>query len=94
MPMDGEIAPDWSSVLRMWGLDPEFFAVVEPVLFNVWGNPDGGLNRQWKGKVVRIADDKVSYNLDSLKEEIKKHKRHKRILIVTNVITAAFGILK
>ena len=77
MPMDGEIAPDWSGVLRMWGLDPEFFAVVEPVLFNVWGNPDGGLNRQWKGKVVRIADDKVSYNLDSLKEEIKKHKRPK-----------------
>jgi len=30
----------------------------------------------------------------SQNKEIKKHKRHKKILIVTNVITAAFGILK
>jgi len=71
----GEEAPDWSSVLRIWGLDPEAFAVVEPVLFNAWGDPNGIMNRQWKGKVVRIQDDKASYDLTNLKEEIKKHKR-------------------
>jgi predicted phosphodiesterase len=77
LPIEGETAPDWSGVLRMWGLDPEFFAVVEPVLFNVWGDPLGVLNRQWKGKVVRIQDAKANYQLDALKEEIKNHKRKK-----------------
>ena len=48
-PMEGDNAPDWSRVLRMWGLDPEHFQVVEPVLFNVWGDTLGILNRQWKG---------------------------------------------
>jgi predicted phosphodiesterase len=92
LPMEGEIAPDWSGVLRMWGLDPEFFAVVEPVLFNVWGDPLGALNRQWKGKVVRIQDAKTDYNLDILKEEIKKHKRNKTSVMygdgVFNVVLA------
>lgn len=77
LPLEGEVAPDWTGVLRMWGLDPEFFAVVEPVLFNVWGDPLGILNRQWKGKVVRIQDYKNDYNLINLKEEIKNHKRRK-----------------
>ncbi len=77
LPMEGEVAPDWTGVLRMWGLDPQYFAVVEPVLFNVWGDPLGVLNRQWKGKVVRIQDAKTDYNLDKLKEEIKSHKRKK-----------------
>jgi len=92
LPMEGEIAPDWSGVLRMWGLDPEFFAVVEPVLFNVWGDPLGALNRQWKGKVVRIQDAKTDYNLDILKEEIKKHKKNKTQVMygdgVFNVVLA------
>jgi len=92
LPMEGEIAPDWSGVLRMWGLDPEFFAVVEPVLFNVWGDPLGALNRQWKGKVVRIQDAKTDYNIDILKEEIKKHKRNKTQVMygdgVFNVVLA------
>jgi predicted phosphodiesterase len=92
LPMEGEIAPDWSGILRMWGLDPEYFAVVEPVLFNVWGDPLGALNRQWKGKVVRVQDAKTNYNLDILKEEIKKHKRNKTQVMygdgVFNVVLA------
>ena len=91
-PMEGDNAPDWSGVLRMWGLDPEYFAVVEPVLFNVWGDPLGVLNRQWKGKIVRIQDSKKDYNLDKLKEEIKNHKRKKVEIIygegVFNVVLA------
>jgi hypothetical protein len=55
----------------MWGLDPEFFAVVEPVLFNVWGDPLGVLNRQWKGKVVRIQDAKDGLQLRYLKKKSK-----------------------
>jgi len=51
-----EEAPNWDAILRIWGLDPENFRVIEPVLFNVWGNPDGALNRQWKGKVVQVKD--------------------------------------
>lgn len=98
LPMEGEIAPDWSGVLRMWGLDPEYFKVVEPVLFNVWGDPLGALNRQWKGKVVRIKDDKLSYNLDSLKEEIKNHKRKKVEILygegVFNVVLADWQLGK
>jgi len=67
-------APNWDAILRIWGLDPTKFQVVEPVLFNVWGNPDAVLNRQWKGKVVQIADDTKREDLDELEREIKKYK--------------------
>jgi predicted phosphodiesterase len=75
--MEGESHPDWSGVLRMWGLDPEHFAVVEPVLFNVWGDPMGILNRQWKGKVVKKGT-KERADIDHLIAEIKKHKPRER----------------
>jgi len=71
MPADN--APDWDSILRIWGLDPEQFSVVEPVLFNVWGDPQGTLNRQWKGKVVqRKAAAGADFN--ALLAEVKRYK--------------------
>ena len=76
-PVEGETHPDWSGVLRMWGLDPEHFAVVEPVLFNVWGDTLGVLNRQWKGKVVRKGRQETA-DIDALIQEIKKHKPRER----------------
>ena len=76
-PMEGDSHPDWSGVLRLWGLDPENFAVVEPVLFNVWGNTEGALNRQWKGKVVRKGA-KERADIDHLIQEIRKHKPRER----------------
>lgn len=72
-PMIGDNAPDWDAVLRVWGLDPTKFRVVEPVLFNAWGDPMGVLNRQWKGKVVQrqaIADTDTA----ELLREIKRYK--------------------
>jgi hypothetical protein len=75
--MEGDSHPDWSGVLRLWGLDPDNFAVVEPVLFNVWGNTDGALNRQWKGKVVRKGA-KERADIDHLIQEIRKHKPKER----------------
>lgn len=72
-PMVGDNAPDWSGVLKVWGLDPDAFSVVEPVLFNVWGDTTGTLNRQWKGKVVRkLASQKQ--DIDEMIREVKKHK--------------------
>lgn len=79
--MEGETHPDWSGVLRMWGLDPEHFAVVEPVLFNVWGDPMGILNRQWKGKVIKKGA-KERADIDHLIAEIKKHKPRERKPII------------
>lgn len=76
-PMEGDNAPDWSGVLRMWGLDPEHFQVVEPVLFNVWGDTLGVLNRQWKGKVIRKGKQEVA-DIEALIQEIKKHKPRER----------------
>jgi hypothetical protein len=76
-PMAGDTHPDWSGVLRIWGLDPENFAVVEPVLFNVWGNAEGALNRQWKGRVVRKGA-KERADIDHLIQEIRKHKPRER----------------
>ena len=76
-PVEGEVHPDWSGVLKMWGLDPEHFAVVEPVLFNVWGDTLGILNRQWKGKVVRKGRQETA-DIESLIAEIKKHKPRER----------------
>ena len=66
-------AADWSAVLKVWGLDPDHFEVVEPILFNVWGNPEGVPNRQWKGKVVRKSVER-GVELNDLIDEIKKHK--------------------
>jgi len=71
--MPAEEAPNWDAVLRLWGLDPEKFSVVEPVLFNAWGNPDTGLNRQWKGKVVQKFQG-LEVDLEELEKEIKRYK--------------------
>jgi hypothetical protein len=71
-------AADWSAVLKVWGLDPDHFEVVEPILFNVWGNPEGVPNRQWKGKVIRKTVER-GVDLEDIIEEIKKHKPSKPI---------------
>ena len=71
-------AADWSAVLKVWGLDPEHFEVIEPILFNVWGNPEGVPNRQWKGKVIRKTVER-GVDLEDIIEEIKKHKPSKPI---------------
>jgi hypothetical protein len=75
----GENAPNWDTVLKVWGLDPEMFEVVEPVLMNVWGDPLGTLNRQWKGKVIqkRVA---VDSDVAEMISEIKKFKPRKPIV--------------
>ena len=72
-------AADWSAVLKVWGLDPEHFEVVEPILFNVWGNPEGVPNRQWKGKVIRKTVER-GVDLEDIIEEIKKHKPGKPVV--------------
>lgn len=71
-------AADWSAVLKVWGLDPDHFEVVEPILFNVWGNPEGVPNRQWKGKVIRKSVER-GVDLNELIDEIKKHKTGKAL---------------
>ena len=75
-PVVGNTPPEWEEVLKVWELDPEKFAVVEPVLFNAWDAPskDGGTirMRQWKGRVVR--KDRTSVDLSELISEIKRHK--------------------
>ena len=78
--MPAENAPDWRTILKVWGLDPERFEVVEPVLFNVWGDPLGRLNRQWKGKVIqkRIA---VDNDMAALIKEIGKRKSKQPVAI-------------
>jgi predicted phosphodiesterase len=81
-PMPNENLPDWAHVLRIWGLDPDEFSVVEPVVFNVWGDTSGTLNRQWKGKVIKkVTTQQIDYN--DLVAEIKKHKPRKLEKIVT-----------
>ena len=72
-PMVGDNQPDWSGVLKVWGLDPDYFSVVEPVLFNVWGDTTGTLNRQWKGKVVRRVA-KEQHDIEEMIKDVKKHK--------------------
>lgn len=74
--LEGDEAPDWDGVLRIWGLDPSKFRVVEPILFNVWGDPLGTLNRQWKGKVVQRGPE-TGMDTTELIEEAKKHKPSK-----------------
>jgi len=71
--MPAEEAPNWDTVLQLWGLDPTKFSVIEPVLFNAWGNPDNGLNRQWKGKVIQKVTA-PEFDIEELEKEIKRYK--------------------
>jgi predicted phosphodiesterase len=79
--LPAENAPDWNTVLKVWGLNPDLFEVVEPVLFNVWGDPLGTLNRQWKGKVIqkRVA---IDGDIQTLISEIRKFKPKQPIVKV------------
>ena len=77
--LPAENAPNWDTILKVWGLDPDKFQVVEPVLFNVWGDPLGQLNRQWKGKVVQRTVSQDA-DVERLIQEIKKHKFAKPLI--------------
>ncbi len=68
--------PQWDSILRAWDLDPVEYQIVEPVLFNSWGGPDGLMNRQFKAKVIRRVHSAV--DLEPLITEAMKHKPKKR----------------
>jgi hypothetical protein len=68
--------PRWEEILVKWGLDPEHYQIVEPVLFNSWGGSDGLTNRQFKAKVVRRTHSPADYE-DLIKAALK-HKPRKR----------------
>ena len=72
--VDGE--PEWESILNAWNLDPNEYSIVEPVLFNSWGGPDGLLNRQFKARVVRRSHAPV--DLEPLIAAAMRHKPKKR----------------
>ena len=91
----GERNPDWDHVLRHWGLDPELFEVVEPVLFNSWGGEDGGNNRQYKARVIRRTISGV--DLEPLIKEALRRKPSKKVFEgegVLNVVLADWQIGK
>jgi predicted phosphodiesterase len=53
--------PSWEAILRKWDLDPQEYQIIEPVLFNTWGGPDGLNNRQFKARVIRRIHAPVDY---------------------------------
>ena len=77
-PMVGDRQPEWDETLRVWDLDPEKFAVVEPVLFNAWDvlGPEGRVirMRQWKARVIRRQPTVPGVDWDRLLTEIRKYK--------------------
>jgi len=70
--------PAWEQILRAWDLDPAEFQIVEPVLFNSWGGPDGLLNRQFKARVIRRSSAPV--DLEALVREAMRKKPKKRTI--------------
>lgn len=81
-PIAGTEPPEWKAVLSVFDLDPAQFEVVEPVLFNAWHGPSAEgpvLYRQWKAKVIR-RQAKEHVDIESLIEEIRKHKPPKRAI--------------
>lgn len=86
---------NWDDILRRWDLDPAEFQVVEPVLFNTWGGPDGQQNKQWKAKVVRRTV--ATADLEPLIREALKRKPGKRTFTgegTFNVVLADWQIGK
>lgn len=91
--VEGE--PEWESILKAWNLDPREYAIVEPVLFNSWGGPDGLLNRQFKARVVRRSH--APLDLEPLIAQAMRHKPKKRTFTgdaVLNVVLADWQIGK
>lgn len=73
----GDRQPEWNEVLRVWDLDPERFAVVEPVLFNAWDamGPGGTVERmrQWKARVIRRTVG-ATWDVEAALEDIRRFK--------------------
>ena len=83
VPVAGDRQPDWDDVLRVWDLDPERYAVVEPVLFNAWDAlaPGGVVTRmrQWKARVIlrrSVSDGGADW--DRMIQEISRFRPQKR----------------
>lgn len=68
--------PSWEAILRKWDLDPNEYQIVEPVLFNTWGGPDGLNNRQFKARVIRRVHSPVDY--EALISAAMRKKPNKR----------------
>lgn len=87
--------PRWDDLLRHWGLDPDEFQIVEPVLFNSWGGEDGLMNRQFKAKVIRrsvsVADlgDAIARAM-----RFKPNKRKPEGESILNIVLADWQIGK
>jgi predicted phosphodiesterase len=74
--IEGAHQPEWDQVLKEWDLDPEKYAVVEPVLFNSWDavTKDGITRmRQWKAKVV-LRTASAGTDWDRCLDEIARYK--------------------
>jgi len=63
---------DWQNLLKLWGLDPEIFEVVEPVTFKAWdmGAKDANGEIQakrmysYKARVQKISESEFEANFD------------------------------
>ena len=87
--------PRWEEILVKWGLEPDHYQIVEPVLFNSWGGHDGMMNRQFKAKVIRRTHSPADY--EDLIQAALKHKPKKREWVgesTLNVVLADWQIGK
>lgn len=92
----GDAHPDWSHVLAVWDLDPDKFAVVEPVLFNAWDapGPEGAILRmkQWKARVIRIkSDPSPELDLEALLADVLKARPGKPAPLGDGVFHVVLG---
>jgi hypothetical protein len=63
---------DWTELLKVWGLDPEIFEVVEPVTFKAWDmgikNNLGEIQTQrmysYKARIQKISSSQLDVNFD------------------------------
>lgn len=67
-----EPVTDWSELLKIWGLDPEIFEVIEPVTFKAWdmGAKDANGEIQskrmysYKARIQKVSDSERDLNFD------------------------------
>lgn len=91
----GDAHPDWAHVLAVWDLDPERFAVVEPVLFNAWDapGPEGAIlrMRQWKARVIRRKGTAPEVDVEALLADVLKAKPAKPAPLGDGVFHVVLG---
>jgi hypothetical protein len=70
---------DWTDTLKLWGLDPEIFEVIQPVTMKAWGKP-GEFRYSYAARIQKKAEPTVeigeNFDISGWREHLKLISQH------------------